>query len=178
MENNLPKKYYDPEHKGYCTPTWIYLHAVADSFPINPSSNDIENVEQLYNNNIPNTFPCSICRGHLLNEVKEYPISAKNGGESLSKQLYALHNRVNLRLGKRALSYEECRNEQEWLRAINFTNLLNDLKEMCKQNDDNCSIVNIPHTIRHAGSAEHKYTISIFLGVVILLFLILFRKKD
>lgn len=128
----LPSRYYDPEHKGYCFCAWVYYHSVADSFPMHPSEDEITRVRIEFNVCLPVIFPCAKCGQHLQQELTLKPILARNGPE-FSREVYDLHNRVNERLGKPKLSYEDCRKMQEWLRSIHFGNLIEDLKKSCQE---------------------------------------------
>lgn len=131
----LPERYYDPKHMGWGYTGWIFLHAIADSFSDQPSADERKAVELMFNYCLPKLLPCSLCSAHLLSEVSGQGTDGTNGeridsssGEKLSKWLYRLHNKVNVRTGKKELSMEECQREQEFQRSVKWEVMFADFK--------------------------------------------------
>ena len=140
QNNNLklPNRYYDPEHKGW-TIAWVFLHAIADSFPENPSAEDKKYFNLMFEQCLPRLLPCSDCGGHMGEDISKHEPDASSG-EKLSIWLYEFHNRVNKMTGKKPLSIDECRRDQEYLRAIKWSRVISDLKESCNGVNDRGNI--------------------------------------
>jgi hypothetical protein len=127
----LLQRYYDPKHMGWASPGWIFLHSIADSFPMKPSTEEQEAVKLLFRFCLPKLLPCSICNTHLAEEYLSN-IDASSG-ELLSKWLYTVHNHVNERTAKKVLTMEQCKKEQELLRSIKWESVVADLKINCNR---------------------------------------------
>lgn len=83
--------------------TWLALHAMADHFPLHPTSeertaaiNMIAGYALLY--------PCVKCRGHMQDYLKKNPLTCKTRIQ-LVTWLFHFHNAVNRRLGKPELQH-------------------------------------------------------------------------
>lgn len=84
---------------------WKFLHAVTFAFPEQPTLNEQVAVEQLFAS-LRFVLPCAQCRTHFDAELRAHPPDTRSRA-TLSAWLVDLHNRVNLRLGKRPVAYSE-----------------------------------------------------------------------
>jgi hypothetical protein len=90
---------------------WRGLHAITFDYPDTPSENQQRAAIALFES-LQELLPCAACQKHYTGELRAHPVrSAVQGRDDLSKWLVDLHNRVNARLGKASMPYEQVRNE-------------------------------------------------------------------
>lgn len=88
-------------------PLWKKMHTRTFNYPNNPTSKDKINIIR-YFNSVANNLPCEKCKKHYIRELMLNPITTHvHSRRSVIKWLIDLHNKVNMRLGKRVLSYKE-----------------------------------------------------------------------
>lgn len=104
MENYLHLKEWGP--RG-----WIFIHAISFSYPETPT---LEHRRAMYDfiRSLPTLLPCAKCRRHFLEFVDELGVSGEShvvfsSRYAISKFMVEAHNRVNLRNGKPAISYND-----------------------------------------------------------------------
>lgn len=134
-------------------PGWLYLHSVSFGYPVNPDHydeiNDFEpgttrsNYKRFFSS-VGDTLPCKYCRNSYKEFILEDPIQL-DSREDLTKWLWRIHNRVNLKLGKEydldEITYEKIVRKYEGFRA----NCSNKKSKGCTEQIDNipkkCEIV-------------------------------------
>jgi len=118
-------RYWDKNEKGWCLPTWIFLHSVADAYPDEPNEHDKKLMRQLFES-VSFSLPCDTCNQHFQQELIEHPIEDENR-EALTQWLFKLHNRVNVRLGKPSLTLEEATAQQKQFRHVSWSKVIKDV---------------------------------------------------
>lgn len=83
--------------------TWLTLHAMADHFPLNPTSDEKAAATNIISG-FALLYPCIKCRGHMQEYMKKNPLSCKTRIQ-LVTWLFNFHNAVNRRLGKPVLEH-------------------------------------------------------------------------
>jgi hypothetical protein len=85
---------------------WAFLHYITFAYPDKPTKNEKESMKQLLLS-LQYTLPCRKCRVHYQNNLKYLPLTEKilSNRKNLIMWLLALHNKVNLQLGKKQISY-------------------------------------------------------------------------
>lgn len=81
--------------------TWLSLHALADHFPINPSTEEKAAATNLIGA-YALLYPCEKCRLHMQSYLKTCPVQCRSRIQ-LVNWLFKFHNDVNERLGKKRL---------------------------------------------------------------------------
>ncbi len=84
---------------------WRLIHCAAESYPDNPTQQDIHNYSEFFHN-LPYILPCCKCKEHLEEQLKINPIKFSSKKE-LCYWLYELHNNINKLNKKNILTYEE-----------------------------------------------------------------------
>jgi hypothetical protein len=86
---------------------WKFLHAVSFSYPDNPSKEKRESARELFRS-LRFMLPCEECCSHYCAEFDKDPVDAHlESRKQLTMWLVNFHNKVNERLGKSKVSYEE-----------------------------------------------------------------------
>ena len=88
---------------------WRFLHAVAHSYPEEPTDTDKEHYAELFLS-LRYTLPCPICQEHLREIIETRPIQL-DSREALEHWLMDVHNQVNRQLGQDEYSYQEVRTQ-------------------------------------------------------------------
>lgn len=101
---------------------WEALHCIAFGYPIEPTDEQKKSYKDFFTN-LMNVLPCKFCR----DSYKDFITTEENtvlkdcdmdNRESLTRWLYKIHNRVNLKLGiNYKISYEDIVNKYESYRA-------------------------------------------------------------
>jgi len=119
-----PDRYADPKGKGWSTPGWIFLHSLANGFPENPTELDKKYMLDIFQG-LSFSMECEDCNAHLREDLKAFPPNVES---KLAFQQYLndLHNRVNVRNGKRAFTLTESQEIQQRLRHINWQQVFED----------------------------------------------------
>lgn len=90
-------------------PLWVGLHAATFDYPEAPAPHQKRAAIALFES-LQELLPCADCRKHYTAELAAHPVrTAVDSRDTLSRWLVDLHNRVNARLGKRVVSYDEVR---------------------------------------------------------------------
>lgn len=86
---------------------WKFLHAATFAYPDDPTEKHREDALKLFQS-LASMLPCGDCCVNYSNEFSIASISKHlHSREALSRWLVELHNRVNVRLGKPTMTYEE-----------------------------------------------------------------------
>lgn len=83
--------------KRWGTPTWYFLHVLAEKI----YDNEYVKINKEFINivvNILNNLPCPICRGHAVKYIKKHNIYKIYSKHEMKMYLFAFHNWVNKRL--------------------------------------------------------------------------------
>ena len=106
-------------------PAWEFLTFAAYGYPVDPDSFDRDNglpvgtTKMRYKTfftSIGDILPCKFCRDSYRIFIKEIPIKLGSRNE-LTYWLWQIHNRVNEKLGKSSMKYEEVKKKYEGFRA-------------------------------------------------------------
>ena len=85
---------------------WNFLHTISFSFPVLPTEEERKDMEQFLLS-FSKVIPCAKCRDHfsemLQSSMHNHVFSSR---ETLSRFLVHLHNKVNQRIGKKAVDYD------------------------------------------------------------------------
>ena len=111
-----------------CGPSgWLFLHTVTFGYPMNPDEFDVSNelpvgtTREHYKQFFEQcgyVLPCRYCRDSFIQFSKEDPVSnSLENRETLTKWLYRIHERVNDKLNKKGITYEELVTRYESYRA-------------------------------------------------------------
>lgn len=88
---------------------WRTLHAVAFTYPNNPSEQERKNYIDFFRS-VGNVIPCPSCGVHYRKYMDEHPLEA-DSKDSLSRWVYDLHQDVNKRSGKSGLTWEQVKDD-------------------------------------------------------------------
>ena len=91
---------------------WNFLHYSATNYPEHPSKQQIQEMIT-WLCSLPVAIPCPDCSGHYkkyIEENKSKMVDICSSRDKLFNFLVDIHNKVNVRNGKRVVSYEEARN--------------------------------------------------------------------
>jgi hypothetical protein len=83
---------------------WNFLHTATFSYPEKPTIEQQYEAERLFVS-LKHMLPCASCRDHYESEIAQNPPDTRSQ-LSLSNWLVDLHNRVNIRLGKKTIDYK------------------------------------------------------------------------
>lgn len=88
-------------------PFWFVMHTVSLNYPVHPTyANRRTHYDFFYI--IRNILPCEMCRQHYRALLKQFPIEPfLDNRDSLISWVILIHNQVNLRLGKSAMTKED-----------------------------------------------------------------------
>ena len=101
---------------------WESLHCIAFGYPTEPTDEQKKNYKEFFSN-LMHVLPCKFCRDSYKDFItKEEPTILKDcdmdNRESLTRWLYKIHNRVNLKLGiNYNVSYDDIVKKYESYRA-------------------------------------------------------------
>lgn len=98
--------YYDFDAWGPAV--WTTMHIFTFSYPNAPAQIDKDQAVKFFEL-VPVFLPCGICSMHFNETLKELPLTdaVLQSRETLSRWLNTVHNRVNRRLNKREVTYNE-----------------------------------------------------------------------
>ena len=95
--------------------SWIFLHAIALSYPINPSEKKQKYMKSLIIS-LQEVLPCELCCEHYSQNINNIDlVEVVRNQENLSKFFIDIHNSVNKQNKKKVLSYEEAKQEIQYL---------------------------------------------------------------
>jgi hypothetical protein len=86
---------------------WCTLHVISMAYPDQPTYAEKRAAKELFNA-LPHILPCPVCREHFREVLIGMPVETwLDNRESLVEWVWAVHNRVNVRLGKPEISRQE-----------------------------------------------------------------------
>lgn len=86
---------------------WFVMHTVAYYYPHNPSVDDMTSVRHFFES-FGRLLPCRSCRNHYRELLRTNPIDEiVQDRMALLRWIHMVHNRVNARLGKPELSWDD-----------------------------------------------------------------------
>jgi hypothetical protein len=86
---------------------WKFLHAISFAYPIHEAS-QITKIKYLtFFKLLKYVLPCATCRRGYTQDSWDLSIKVLKNRDTLSRWLVDVHNRVNIRLGKRVRSYDD-----------------------------------------------------------------------
>ena len=104
-KHNFPAIGMGPETWGPIF--WTTMHIVTLGYPASPSAEEKAGAAAFFNS-LRTMIPCPICREHYVAFLAESPVEAATGSrDALVFWAFTLHNKVNDRLGKRILKWDE-----------------------------------------------------------------------
>jgi hypothetical protein len=83
---------------------WAFLHALAESFPDNPTQAQKDSAIQFLHH-LAEVLPCESCRGHFASLLASFPPSVQTGND-FRRWANEAHNIVNRRLHKPEIAFE------------------------------------------------------------------------
>lgn len=78
--------------------TWVFLHAVAASYPERPSEEDRRRARVFFGS-LRWALPCGHCREEYAETLRKHPVDTRSR-EALERWVWECHSGVNRRLGK------------------------------------------------------------------------------
>lgn len=119
---------------------WKFLHAVTFAYPDQPSDEHKKAALELFSS-LKYMLPCGECCSHYCQAFEKNRIEPYlESRDSLSKWLVDFHNRVNERLGKPIMKYEEVAKE------YNVANEFCSMEVSCAEQSNSNSSKNILQT--------------------------------
>ena len=86
---------------------WFVLHLIAFHYPEKPNSFDKDAYKNYYHS-VKDILPCTMCKQHFKNYLSQYPIEPHLDSKlDLIRWVNQIHNFVNVKLGKPALSHDD-----------------------------------------------------------------------
>jgi hypothetical protein len=127
------------------TGLWTALHCMTFNYPENPTDKDIEKYKNFFTL-LGDMLPCIYCRQSYKIYLECLPIdNFLNSREGCCYWLFTLHNWVNNKIGKPIISFQECVEIYEKMRAKCGKVIENSVEfETCRKNAE---IIN-PSTIQ------------------------------
>lgn len=87
-------------------PGWKFLHAVTFAYPNNPDLKTKIRYRRFFKT-LKYVLPCPLCRAHYAKLVQHLGMSDLKNTNTLSRWLVNVHNKINVKLGKKVFSYDE-----------------------------------------------------------------------
>lgn len=84
---------------------WTTMHIVSMGYPEKPSNEEQTAAANFYNS-LATVIPCPICREHYAFILKDMPVETTSR-TALINWCFTIHNKVNEKLGKSAISWEQ-----------------------------------------------------------------------
>ena len=89
---------------------WFFLYTLTLSYPLNPN-NTTKKKYYDFIQNLPLFIPSNEIGNNFSKFLDEYPVSPYlESRESFTKWIHFIHNKINIYLGKKIVSYEEALN--------------------------------------------------------------------
>lgn len=86
---------------------WSTLHIASLGYADEPTERQRKNAKAFYES-LVDMLPCPVCRKHYEVNLEEMPLDeALNNRMSLVKWVFDMHNRVNVQLGKKTITFNE-----------------------------------------------------------------------
>lgn len=94
--------------KVWGPPVWTALHLIALGYPSDPDG-PTRDAYRAFFASVGPVLPCAMCGDHYADNLVALPIDSAlaSGGRALFDWTVALHNRVNVKTGKRELTPDE-----------------------------------------------------------------------
>jgi len=147
---------------------WLFIESCIISYSNNPNEKDRENFKNFLEN-IKNILPCSKCRDHFSDYIKNNPLNNNilSTKENLLKWLLGAKNIIRKKNNKREISYEELIKYY-----INFYSI-NDI------NEESCSSTCTKKCLKKKSiiSEEIKEYIYIIIFIMLIYILLKYYKK-
>jgi len=100
------------------------MHIVTLGYADSPSKEE-QNAAAQFFNSLAIVIPCPICRAHYSHFLQESPVeAAAKSRTELVHWLFSLHNKVNVQLGKRQITWEDFIAKMSKLRDKGSVNIL------------------------------------------------------
>ena len=94
-------------------PFWFTLHTISLNYPDNPTYT-VRQHHLLFFESLKSILPCSICRNHYKEFLKNHPLSPYlDNNKSLTRWVLDLHNNVNKLNNKKIWTMKEMKNYYE-----------------------------------------------------------------
>jgi FAD-linked sulfhydryl oxidase len=87
-------------------PGWKFLHAVTFAYPSAPDLKTKLRYRRFFKT-LKYVLPCPLCRAHYSKLVQGLTIGHMKNAGTLSRWLVDVHNKINVKLGKKTVSYDE-----------------------------------------------------------------------
>lgn len=84
---------------------WTFLHTISFVYPDSPSPSDRSEMESFLRS-FSDVIPCGKCKKDFKEMISTLHPSTFDSRDSLSRYIVHLHNRVNLKLGKKTRTYD------------------------------------------------------------------------
>ena len=89
---------------------WFFLYTLALTYPINPN-NITKKKYYDFIQNLPLFIPSNKIGNDFSKFLDEYPVSPYlDSRESFTKWIHFIHNKINIYIGKKSITYEEALN--------------------------------------------------------------------
>lgn len=85
---------------------WLYLHAIADNYPLQPTMKQQKDFRQ-HVASFADCYPCVTCAHHMSAYLEANPLNDVSNRAQAVKWMYNFHNATNIRLGKKYFTAEE-----------------------------------------------------------------------
>jgi hypothetical protein len=86
---------------------WNTMHIVSLGYSPEPSKQEQEDAIRFYKS-LETMLPCGTCRSHYSDFLRQMPVEQAVGSrDDLIYWVFQLHNKVNVNLGKRELTFDE-----------------------------------------------------------------------
>lgn len=129
MDVSIRNRYYTNEHFPFFWTffVWFAMDALLESVPMNPTKQDQDEIYSWVYLTL-RRLPCHVCRQHAVDLFNENPIDLRTQNTA---QIWwcQFHNKVNEKLGKPQLSFEEVQQVRMLTRRIYWPNVWKDLQD-------------------------------------------------
>jgi hypothetical protein len=166
-------------------PTWILIHSVALTYPINPTQEQKLNYKNFFTN-LKYILPCETCRKNYEIHLNMFPIRLDTRS-TLFQWSVDMHNEVNKKNNKKIVKYDEAHSifENLYKKHISYTsNTGHDLNlhvpNIYNVQNANTLHLNTPHlnTSNVNKYMDDKYFIMLVMFLLIIIVILLFRNKE
>ena len=101
----------DPNPEIWGSHFWFTMHTVGFFYPEYPTPTDMHRYKNFYESFVY-MLPCVSCREHYGKVINDHPIDPYlESRDSLSRWVVLVHNKVNERIGKKQISYQQAVDE-------------------------------------------------------------------
>ena len=88
-------------------PGWKFMHYMTFAYPDKPTRKERQDADSFFTS-LKSLLPCDSCRKEYTSLLRKFKPQTKSK-DSLSRWLVDIHNRVNTRLGKNTITYEQAK---------------------------------------------------------------------